>query len=280
MVPDGAAPVAHPQRSSRAPARPARVALAAGIAVAALAQVAQPIGRPLYDSVAVVEPYRYLAPAAGTGQIGSPTSYAGDLPIVNGQSPVLTAATSENPPQAQLIATEGAFAVPAGVTSIHVAITPVPPASGVPTGHIAGNVYRISVTDPAGNAVPVASGQQLTVAMRGPGSETQGTLMRYAGGVWSPLNAQHDPNLAIYTVEVTDLGDFAVVDLGGGITVTTLVVAGTVGIVVAAIVIFAIRTWLRRRSLAAAEAEAVDRRPVRQRQRSRPGGDRPTSRRR
>jgi hypothetical protein len=117
--------------------------------------------------------------------------------------------------------------------------------------------------------------------MRGPGSEAQGTLMRYAGGAWSQLSAQHDPNLAIYTVQVTELGDFAVVDLGGGITTTTLVIAGTVGIVVAAIAIFAIRTWLRRRALA--EAAAADRprgAAARPRDRGKPGSRGSASRRR
>lgn len=273
--------------------RPARLALAAGLGLAALAQLTLPIGWPIYDSVSVVAPYRYLNPVAGSGEIGAPTSYDQDVAVAGAQSPVLTAATGESPPQAQVIATAGAFAVPSGTTSLHVTITPVQPAAAVPSGAIAGNVYRIAVTDSGGKAVPAASGQQITVAMRGPGFEANGVVMRYAGGAWSTLPSQHDPNLAIYTVEVTDLGDFAVVDLGTGITVTTILIAATVGVVVAAMAIFGIRTWLRRRSAAEAAhaaqaAEAARSRAGRSRSSRRDrrggsggrgGGGRPTSRR-
>src|SRR6202008_1664103 len=78
---------------------------------------------PLYDGVIVQEPYRYLAPSSG--QAGSPTSYAGTQPIHGATSPAFVAATTESPPQAQLIAPAGAFVVPAGVTALSISIQPV-----------------------------------------------------------------------------------------------------------------------------------------------------------
>ncbi len=95
--------------------RAAVVSLGAGLGLIALAQLAAPFGSPpLYDGVVVQEPYRYLSP--GPGQLGSPTSYRSTLPVTGIASPVFVAATTESPPQAQLIAESGAFVLPPGAT--------------------------------------------------------------------------------------------------------------------------------------------------------------------
>lgn len=217
--------------------------------LAGVAQVVLPIGRPLYDGIVPNELYRYLAPL--DGQLGSPTSYAGDVSVTGGQSPPITAATSEQPPQAQLIALAGAFAVPSGVTTLHVTITAVPPAARPSTGTISGNVYRIAVTDPAGTSVPITAGQPPTIVLRSPGAEVDPVLERLAGGAWQEVQGSQNAALSIFTTQVDALGDFAVVDrASGGFTATTLVVAATVGIVGAAIVVWAIRVGLRRREAA------------------------------
>lgn len=219
---------------------------------------------PIYDSVPLLEPYRFMSPAPG--EVGSPTSYTADVPVSNGRSPQITAATGENPPQAQLIALGGAFTVPSGVATIHVSIAPVAPAAPLPKGMLSGNVYRISVTDPSGAPLAVAPSQAPTVAMRSAVTLTDAAVFRYAKGAWQQLDTVSNASLSIYTAQPDALGDFAVVDLGpAGLTTTDLVIIGTVGIVIAALAAWAIRAWRRRRALAVAfEAERS--------RRSRPSG--------
>jgi hypothetical protein len=251
-----------PARAGRALA--IRVLIAGG-ALAAFVQLALPLEAPLYDGVPILEPYRFTSPAPG--DVGSPTSYAADAPISNGRSPQITAATGENPPQAQLIALAGAFTVPSGVATIHISIAPVPPAAPLPKGALSGNVYRISVTDPSGAPLAVAAAQAPTVAMRSAATLTDAAVFRYANGAWQQLDTVSNASLSIYTAQPDALGDFAVVDLGpAGLTTTDLVIIGTVGVVILALAAWAIRAWRRRRALAL-EAERS--------RRSRPSGRAP-----
>lgn len=248
--------------------RPTLATLALGATLAALAQVVLPIGAPLYDGVTVQEPYRFLEPAPN--HAGSPGSFSRDYPVSGGQSPDITALTTENPPQAQLIAQAGTFAIPSGVATIHVSITPVASATAPAAGQVSGNVYRIEVTDPSGQPIPVAGSHRPTLAMRAAGLLADATIARLGDGTWQRLDTVADASLAIYTTDPAVLGDFAVVDLAGtgGLSTTDLVIGGTIGAVVLAIVAWGVRVWLRRRALAAvAEAEAARRRrpPVRRR---------------
>ena len=244
--------------------------LALGAALAALAQVALPIGAPLYDGVTVQEPYRFLEP--GPNHAGSPGSFAKDYPITDGRSPQITAFTTENPPQAQLIALEGTFAVPAGVTTVRVSITPVPADTPLAAGQLSGNVYRVTVTDPSGQPLTLAGSQRPTLAMRSGGLLADAMIERLASGAWQRLDTVSNASLAIYTTEPRDLGDFAVIDLAGtgGVSTTDLVIGGTIAVVALAIGAWAVRVWLRRRAQAAeAVAGAATRRrpPVRPRRR-------------
>ncbi len=181
-------------------------ALAAGLAVIAAAQVLAPVhAPPLYDGVVVEEPYRYLSPAAG--EAGEPGSYAGVQPIDGGASPAFAAATSESPPQAQLIAQSGAFAPPAGTSELAVAITPLPP---TPPDAIVGNAYRFSVADGGGLAVPVASGSFVTLALRAPAGSTDVTIVRSGDGAWAAVPTLRGGQPDVFLANVDALGDFAI----------------------------------------------------------------------
>jgi hypothetical protein len=177
-----------------------------GFAMAVAAQALIPAGRlPLYDGVVVQEPYRYLSPREG--QAGSPTSYRATLPVEEGRSPVLGAATEEVPPQAQLIAAPGAFVVPAGAAAVIVTIEPIPPPG---PGDVQGNVYRIQVTDEAGAVLVPASGAVPKVVLRAPGDLLRARIGRFAGGAWQDLQTSHGGQPGIYLATPTALGDFAV----------------------------------------------------------------------
>ena len=230
--------------------RPGRIALATlalGAALASLAQLALPAAAPLYDGVTVQEPYRFLSPAPN--HAGSPGSFARDYPVTDGRSPAITAFTTENPPQAQLIAVEGAFEVPTGVTTLHVSITPVADAAPLAAGQLSGNVYRIEVTDPSGRALVISASQRPTLAMRPAGLLADAAIEHLSGQAWQRLDTVVDATLAIYTTEPAELGDFAVVDVGGtgGLSTTDLVIGGTIALVLVAVLAWAVRVWLRRR---------------------------------
>ncbi|HEY2917180.1 MAG TPA: hypothetical protein VGI98_08205, partial [Candidatus Limnocylindrales bacterium] len=223
----------------------ARWLLVGGL-VALGAQVLLPLGQPLYDGVSVVPPYRYLQP--GDNQVGQPTSFAADVPVASGRSPQFTAATLENPPQAQLIALDGVFSIAAGQAAVHVSIQPVTPAAPLTQGSLSGNVYRIAVTDAAGKPLALAGSERPTLAMRSAQPLADAAIFWLDNGTWKRLDTIANASLSIYTAQPATLGDFAVVDLAaGGITATTLVVGATVAVVIAAIAIWAIRTWMRSR---------------------------------
>jgi hypothetical protein len=185
--------------------------VAASIGLALAAQVAGPAGVPLYDGVVVIEPYRFLHPTGN--QVGQPTSFSSSPAVTKESSPVFVAATTESPPQAQLIAQEGAFILAAGTTNLQVSITPVeaPPA---PAGAaIAGNAYEITVTNQSGSALQVGTGCPgcLTLIMRATEGTESASIKRFAGGTWQDIETVHAGTVDQYQASPTALGTFAVI---------------------------------------------------------------------
>ncbi len=217
------------------------LSILAGAGLALAAQVLAPVGVPLYDGVPVQEPYRYLHPA--TGQPGDPASGSDAEAVVGGVSPEIVAATTEQPPQAQLIAQRGAFEVPVGATSVIASVTPVDPPPPPPEGGIIGNVYRFSVTDQAGNALALKPCDGCrSLVLRAPDDAVNAQLMRFGGGAWSEVTTLHA--LGQYQVNPDALGDYALIAapgsgtdapldlslivLGGGITLAIVAILGLV----------------------------------------------------
>ena len=181
----------------------------AGATLALGLQIVAPVGVPLYDGVVVAEPYRYLHPTGD--QAGAPTSAADDEQVSGNQSPFFAAATEESPPQAQLVAMEGAFQLNAGTQRLKVSITPVDPAAPPTNGTIAGNVYRIAVTDETGQSlVPKTCEACRTFVVRAPEGVTDGKIQHFADGVWSEVITA-DYAVGLYQSNLDALGDFAVV---------------------------------------------------------------------
>src|SRR5207248_2847048 len=91
----------------------ALIALGAGLVLIAVARISEgPSPAPLFDGVVNQEPYRFVSPAPN--QPGSPTSFHATEPVAGDKSPQFVAATTESPPQAQLVAGPGAFPLLAG----------------------------------------------------------------------------------------------------------------------------------------------------------------------
>jgi hypothetical protein len=246
----------------------------AGLAVMAIAQLAAPQGSaPLYDGVVVQDPYRYLAP--GSGQADSPTSFTSAVPVDGTTSPQFVAATTENPPQAQLIASPGAFVVPTGVAAINVSIEPVPASAPAPNGPIAGNVYRFAVADQAGTPLTIVPAKLPTLILRAPDGFLSATIARYSGTGWEALPTQPSGQPGIVYANVSVLGDYALIATApSGVfgLDTGLVVAAVVAAGLSAFVLGFLITRRRR-------APAVVR-PVPQQRRPRPSKRRSGGRRR
>jgi len=234
----------------------ATLTLAIGAGLALAAQLAIPIGAPLYDGVTVNEPYRYLAPAPG--QPGQPTSYAATPGLdAAGTSRSFAAATTENPPQAQLIALPGAFVAPAGAATMQVSIDAVAPEAPPTTGSIAGNVYRFAVSDDAGHPFTIARDAQPSLTLRAPEGVTAGVIGHLTAAGWQALPTEHGGGLGLFTVVPTELGDYAVlVGVSAPSDLTTIIAAAaSIGLpLLVAIAYFVRRSRRARATAAAAEA--------------------------
>ena len=223
------------------------LAIAAGALVVLAVQTWRPVGVPLYDGVVPQEAYRYLHPAPG--QASTPASYSGLKPVSGDRSPIFAAATSENPPQAQLIAQSNAFALTPGATGLQVSITPVDAPAPPADGAIAGNVYRFAVTDQVGAALDVkpCSGC-LSLLLRAPDGIGEARLERYANGAWQQVETIHAGITGLFQTNPTGMGDYAVIALpdaeaGGGLS--PIVLAGgalvIVLLVIGAFLLFRVR---------------------------------------
>ena len=189
------------------------VAIAVGLTIAAAAQLSAPLARPpLYDGVVVADPYRYLEPPPG-GR-GDPQPASGTVAVQGGAYGILAIATPEYPPQAQLFAAGGTFTLPPGTTAITVDIRAVPPPAVTPAGHIAGNVYRISVRNQAGIALTAPASARVSVVLRAPEGVAVASLQRFAGGAWQQLDTSAETS-GMFLAVATEFGDFALVAPGG-----------------------------------------------------------------
>jgi hypothetical protein len=163
---------------------------------------------PLYDGVFIEDPYLWVDPPPGAA--GDPPSAEATEPVVDGSVPLLAVATTEVPPQAQIIAEADAFAISAGTTSVTVTI--VPAAANDPT--IAGNVYRFSVADAQGASLEIRPGSRVTIVVRAPQPDPRAQIARLDGTRWVPIPTEFGGLADLFAANITQLGDYAVVLTG------------------------------------------------------------------
>ncbi|MFI5259864.1 MAG: hypothetical protein ACHQ01_09700 [Candidatus Limnocylindrales bacterium] len=188
----------------------ALAALASGVAIVVLAQRLTPIaGPPLYDGVVVINPYRWLSPPPGLqgGAQSAQQSLSGQ--DIQGGFGI---GTPEQPPQVEIDSDVSSLVIPKGTTSITVSIDPVAAPSAQPAnGIVAGNVYRISVTNQSGAAIGAKTGGSVTLVLRGPASLPEASIERYSGGSWTELQTSPAGIPDTFTALVPGFGDFALV---------------------------------------------------------------------
>ena len=219
----------------RAERRPAAIVLATGVLAIAAAQLLAPVAAPLFDSLTVLGPYRYLSPT-GT-QTGAPTSATVTEPLVGGASPGFNAATTESPPQAQLIAAPGAFQLGPGSTSITVTIQPVAPVTPSTVGPFLGNVYRYAVTDQTGLALTTKPGTDVTLVLRAPDATSDALVAQFSAGAWNLVSSSPAGTPAFFIGTTGSFGDFALVAAPGSgigplqVSLLILLVGAVLGVV-------------------------------------------------
>jgi hypothetical protein len=183
--------------------------LLAGIGLVVLGQLAATAPpAPLFDGLVVEEPYRFVEPPPGG--VGDPLPVEVTEPVADGAVALLAVATSEVPPQAQVISQADAFAISADTTSITVSLQPTAPHDV----QVAGNVYRLSITDQAGAAIAVRPAALITIVLRAPEAVVGAQVARFDGTQWVPLPTDHGGLPDLYAANIDQPGDFAVVLTG------------------------------------------------------------------
>jgi hypothetical protein len=188
----------------------------AGTLLAGAAIIALAIGfgprplQPLYDGIVPVEAYRWVEPPPG--EHGGAEGASATLPTSGGSNPLIALSTPELTPQAEIFAVPGGLTLPAGTTSLVVSITPLPPDVQPSSGHIAGNVYRITILNQAGATASAPAASQVSIVLRAPDqATTDATMERFDGTAWQPLDTSDAGLAATFIAIGTDFGDFALV---------------------------------------------------------------------
>jgi hypothetical protein len=184
-----------------------------GLLVAAVLRITSPgAAPPLFDGVVVVEPYVWLDPPPG--ELGGAKGTSARVGVAAGRSDIIAVATSEQPPQAQVLADPGALTLGKGATSLTVSITPVEPIEPVSDGYIDGNVYRIEIGDQLGRPATAPASAYVSIIVRAADpTDTDATIERFDGASWTKLDTSPNGDSGFLAV-VTEFGDFAVVGHG------------------------------------------------------------------
>jgi hypothetical protein len=140
------------QAEVRAGRRSAGVMLVALAALAVAWVMLPPHSVPLYDGIGFPdEPYRYIAPPAGTKHTAPATAAGGSSDAAAGHNlHPFYANSAEIGPQVSVYVGPGVLVVPPGITSVGLTATPLAPDVQPVGARADGNVYRIAAIVGAG----------------------------------------------------------------------------------------------------------------------------------
>jgi hypothetical protein len=193
---------------------------------------------PLYDGICIADPYR------GLGTNPAPSSATKMYPP-SGAFPTSEIVTNENPPQAQLLMTDGTFSSPQ--STLTVSITPIPAPPVQPDdGPIDGNVYRFSAMTTSGESLQPLPHNPVTLLLRATRGSPPRTVERLDGTKWTPLQTFNSGCGDTFEAVSDRLGDFATVvtgqanppaPSGSGPPLAAIIAAGVVVVIAAALLL-------------------------------------------
>jgi hypothetical protein len=206
----------------RRPAPAVLVLLLAVLALAATVTARPPHAPPLYDGLGFPdEPYRWVVPPSGSSRTPlAATEAVVRVPVGGGVNVAGQALSGEQGPQVAVAVSSGAFAVPAGVSSITLRAVPeAVPAVTPNRGQAVSNLYALTA-EAAGKPVHLAPGHTLLVNMRAERATDQAVVIcRWTGRQWEQLSTAR-VGVDIYAAKLTALAPVAVVRLERGVNPT------------------------------------------------------------
>jgi hypothetical protein len=202
-------------------ARPAGLVLVlATLALAGIVLARPPHAPPLYDGVGFPdEPYRWVVPPQGEQRTRlAATDAFTRIPVTGGANVESQAQSDEKGPQILLTALAGAFAVPAGASSIMVRAVPhAVPDVQPDDGHVVSNLYVITA-EAEGRPVTLARDYALLLNLRAVRSTPQAVVVcRWTGRGWQQV-ATDCVGVDIYAAWLDTIGPVALVQLDPGVS--------------------------------------------------------------
>ena len=188
---------------------------ASALLLVAAGWLVTPHAVPVYDGVGMPdEPYRYVNAPHGAAVTAKPTGAQDDVAVVDG----VTAsngnlASAESGPQVTAYLPQGGLAASAGTVTIKVA--PQAPSEQPSDGRIDGNVYRLSITDPAGPVTFTAKAMDAAVYLRATTAAQPGPVVEYRTGPGHPWHQVSTSRVGndVYAGSLPTTGEYALVFL-------------------------------------------------------------------
>lgn len=183
--------------------------LAAGGLLVTAGLLASPSAVPVYDGIGVPdEPYRLAGRPGKAATVAVTSSPVRDGVSTNG----LALSSAEVGPQVSVFVPAGALAVAGpGPSAVTVRVAPVAP-TGQPTGAtIDGNVYVVSLSDPAGRVTLTTKAALASFALRATTARQPGPVMEHRSGQdrpWTML-ATSRGGQDIYVASFAGPGEYA-----------------------------------------------------------------------
>jgi hypothetical protein len=215
----------------RRPSTAAYVLVLAVLALAGTVLARPPHAPPLYDGIGFPdEPYRWVVPPTGHYRTPvAPTEAVVRVPITGGANVEGQALSGEQGPQVAIAASPGAFAIPAGVSSITLRAVPQPVPAVMPDrGQIVSNLYLLTA-EANGRAVPLAPGHTVLVNLRAERPTAQAVVIcRWTGGQWAQLPTAR-VGADVYAAQLDAIAPVAVVRLDPGVAASVGALSGRAG---------------------------------------------------
>jgi hypothetical protein len=222
MTPTPVSPTAsrRPAALRRRPRAAGFVLVLATLALAGTVVARPPHAPPLYDGVGFPdEPYRWVVPPQGEKRTRLAAAEAFmRISITGGANAESRAQSNEKGPQILLTAFAGAFAVPAGASSITVRAVPQAVPDVQPDhGHVVSNLYVITA-EAQGRAVSLARDYALLLNLRAVRSTAHAVVVcRWTGTGWQQVPTDRI-GVDIYAAWLDTIGPVALVQLDPGVT--------------------------------------------------------------